>query len=93
MRFRVKGGHVTLLSLFADVERFKLVVARGTALAGPDKLEGSPHAVIRLATPLPTFFERVIRTGSTQHWALVHDDVVPALRCLAEILGLDFVEP
>jgi L-arabinose isomerase len=91
MRFRVKGGHVTLLSVFCDVERFKLVVTSGEALGGAPRLLGSPHAYVRLATPLPEFFERAIRTGMTQHWALVHADVVEALVALAEILNLDCV--
>jgi L-arabinose isomerase len=91
MRFRARGGQVTMLSLFCDVERFKMVIASGEALGGPPRLLGSPHAWVRLATPLADFFERCIRTGMTQHWALVHADVVDELVALADILGLDRV--
>ena len=89
MRFRAKGGHVTLLSVFCDVERFKLVISSGEALGGPPRLLGSPHASVRVETPLSDFFERAIRSGMTQHWALVHQDVVDELLALADILGLD----
>ena len=89
MRFRAKGGHVTLLSVFCDVERFKLVISSGEALGGPPKLLGSPHAYVQVETPLPDFFEKAIRSGMTQHWALVHEDVVDELLALADILGLD----
>jgi L-arabinose isomerase len=89
MRFRVKGGQVTLLSVFCDVERFKLVISSGQAISGEPKLLGSPHAYVRLETPLAEFFEKTIRSGMTQHWALVHDDVVDELIALADILGLD----
>jgi L-arabinose isomerase len=89
MRFRVKGGPVTMLSVFCDVERFKMVITSGEALGGPAKLLGSPHAYVKLATPLADFFERTIRSGMTQHWALVHDDVVDELVALAEIMDLD----
>jgi L-arabinose isomerase len=91
MRFRAKGGRVTLLSVFCDVERFKLIISFGEALSGPPKLLGSPHAYVRLKTPLAEFFERAIRSGMTQHWALVHDDVVDELVALADILELDHI--
>jgi L-arabinose isomerase len=84
-----------LLSVFQDVERFKLVIASGLAEGGPRRLLGSPHAYVKLETPLRAFFERAIRTGMTQHWALVHGaeerDVVPELLALAGMLGLEAV--
>jgi L-arabinose isomerase len=89
MAFRARGGPVTLLSVFCDVERFKLVISSGEALGGPAKLLGSPHAYVRLPTPLPIFFEKAIRSGMTQHWALVHAEVVEELEALAEILNLE----
>ncbi len=91
MSFRAKGGHVTLLSVFCDVERFKLVITEGEALPGPRRLLGSPHAVVRLETPLESFFEQALITGMTQHWALVHADVIPELIALGDILQLDTV--
>jgi L-arabinose isomerase len=91
MRFRVKGGRVTMLSVFCDVERFKMVIAAGEALGGPPRLLGSPHAYVRLETPVERFFEQCVRTGMTQHWALVHGDVVDELVALAGIVGLDVV--
>jgi L-arabinose isomerase len=91
MRFRAKAGRVTMLSLFCDVDRFKMVITSGECLGGKDKLLGSPHAYVRIATPLAEFFEKAIRTGMTQHWALVHDDVVNELVALARVLGLESV--
>jgi L-arabinose isomerase len=91
MRFRAKGGPVTLLSVFCDVERFKLVIARGEALPGEPRLLGSPHAVVRIPTPLPEFFEQAIRSGMTQHWALIHAGLQEELVALAEILNLDLL--
>lgn len=91
MRFRAKGGHVTMLSLFCDVDRFKMVITSGECLGGREKLLGSPHAYVKIATPLAKFFEKAVKTGMTQHWALVHDDVVNELVTLADILGLEKV--
>ena len=91
MRFRARGGQVTLLSVFCGADRFKLVMARGEALAGKPMLLGSPHIYVHLAMPLAEFFDQSIRTGMTQHWAVVHADTVPALLALADILGLEKV--
>jgi len=89
MRFRAKGGAVTMLNVFCDVERFKFVISRGEALSGPVKLLGTPHIYVRIAPPLAEFFEKSIRSGMTQHWLVVHADVVEELLALAGILGLD----
>jgi hypothetical protein len=67
------------------------VIATGEALSGPEKLLGSPHAYVRLETPVERFFEACVRTGMTQHWALVHGDVVEELLALAGIAGLEAV--
>jgi L-arabinose isomerase len=91
MRFRVKGGPVTMLSVFCDVKRFKMVIATGEALGGPEKLLGSPHAYVRLEMPVERFFEQCVRTGMTQHWALVHGSVVAELLDLADMMGLETV--
>jgi len=91
MRFQAKPGRVTLLCVFQDVERFKLIVATGEALGGPQKLLGSPTTLVRLDTPLPEFFTRCMRTGMTQHWALVHAEVKEEVEMLAEILGLNHI--
>jgi L-arabinose isomerase len=91
MRFRAKGGPVTLLSIFCDIERFKLVISSGVAVPGDIKLLGSPHIYVKISTPLAEFFEKSIRTGMTQHWAVVHENVIEELLALGDILGLDKV--
>jgi hypothetical protein len=77
--------------VFCDVERFKLVISSGEAIGGESRLLGSPHAYVKLETPLEAFFEGAIRTGMTQHWALVHGEVMDELIALADIMGLDKV--
>jgi len=91
MSFRARGGRVTMLSVFCDRDRFKLIASHGEALQGPRVLLGSPHIVVRAATPLPEFFVRAVRTGMTQHWAVAHAQVLPELAMLAEILGAEMV--
>lgn len=89
MLFRAKGGKVTLLSIFGDAEKFKLVITSGEAEAGKKILEGSPHIHIKLQMPLADFFTRAVKSGITQHWAVVHAEVTRELTALAEILNAD----
>jgi len=89
MQFRAKGGKVTMLSLFCDVGKFKMVISQGHALSGKEKLDGSPHIYIKLTTPLEEFFRAIANSGMTQHWAIVHDDVVNEVEYLAELLNLE----
>ncbi len=89
MLFRAKGGKVTLLSIFCDTEKFKFVITSGEAIEGKQILEGSPHILVKLKVPLKEFFTQIVRTGITQHWAIVHDEVTKELIDLAEILNVD----
>ena len=91
MRFRAKSGRVTLLSVFCDIGRFKLVITSGESLGSGPRLLGPPHAYVKMDMPLADFFDKTIKTGMTQHWALVHDVVVDELVALADILGLEKV--
>lgn len=91
MRFRVKPGQVTMLSVFCDVERFKMVISSGQCVGGKEKVLGSPHAYIKLTVPVSEFFEKAIKTGMTQHWAVVHGNVVKELTALADVLGVERV--
>ena len=68
-----------------------MVISSGECLGGKEKLLGSPHAYLKLTTPLAEFFEKAVKTGMTQHWAVVHGDVVNELVALADILGVDRV--
>lgn len=91
MLFRAKGGKVTLLSIFCDTEKFKFVITSGEAVEGKQILEGSPHILVKLKLPLKEFFTQIVRTGITQHWAIVHDEVTKELIDLAEILNVDYL--
>ncbi len=91
MLFRAKSGKITLLSIFDDNKKFKMVISTGEAVGGKKIFEGSPHIYIKLKTPLPEFFTTAVRTGMTQHWAIVHENVVDKLKFLSEILKMDFL--
>ena len=88
MYFMAKPGRITMLNLVCDEDSFKMVIASGEALDGPEKLEGFPHIHIKLDVPIERFFTEAVKTGVTHHWAIVHADIINKVGKLAE--GLRF---
>jgi L-arabinose isomerase len=89
MSFSIKPGPVTLLSIADTKNGFHFVVARGRAVRAKGKLQGYPCGLIRLDTPLKSFFQRSTGVGTTQHWAVSPGDHVEIISNLARVLGVD----
>jgi len=89
MYFTVKPGPITLLSIASVRKGFHFVVTRAEALPADGKLRGYPCALVKLQTPLGSFFEKTTTIGTTQHWALVPGDLRRSVTRLASILGLE----
>ena len=79
------------MNLVCDEDGFKMVIAGGEALDGPERLEGFSHIHIRLEAPVDRFFHDAIRTGVTHHWAIVHADITGKVEKLADCMGLQYV--
>jgi L-arabinose isomerase len=92
MEFRGQPGPVTMVSLFSDVDGFKMVLCDGQSLAEGARLEGFPHMLIQLEQPVGEFFRKLITTGVTQHWAVAPAGARSQLLKLAAILHLRVVE-
>jgi len=89
MTFSVKPGPVTLLAITNDQKGFHFVATKGEALPVHGKLQGYPHALVKLDMPLKSFFNEITTIGTTQHWALVPGDLRNGISKLAYILGVD----
>jgi L-arabinose isomerase len=89
MAFSVRPGPVTLLAIASTQRGLHLVATRGEALPARDKLEGYPHALVKLDMPVKSFLQATTSIGTTQHWALAPGDLRGRVSRLASILGLD----
>jgi L-arabinose isomerase len=89
MAFSVRPGPVTLLAITSTRKGFHFVVTKGEALRVHGKLQGYPHALVKLDIPVKSFFQATTRIGTTQHWALAPGDLRGSVSRLASILGLD----
>jgi len=88
MAFSVRPGPVTLLSIASTTGGIHLVVTKGDALPSEGRLQGYPNALVKLNTPLKSFFKVTTEVGTTQHWALALGDLKNRVSKLASILGL-----
>jgi L-fucose isomerase-like protein len=93
-QFITRPGQVTLLQLRGTPQGWQALLVAGEALDGPPRLEGYPHAAVRLDPPIDTFVRRVAQAGSTQHWIMAYGDVRSEVQALCELssIPLEFIQ-
>lgn len=85
-------GRVTMVNLLDVGDEIQMIVARGNSLGGHKRLPAFPHFCIKTDVPVLEFLEKVIKAGSTQHFAVIHADIVNELLDLGSIMGLKIVQ-
>lgn len=88
--FVAARGPVTLVNCVDNGQRLQLVALRGESIADAAVLsEGYPHALVRLDIPVEEFFGQNFEIGVSQHWLIVHCELVESIRMLASYLPFD----
>lgn len=85
LQFVTRPGLVTLLQLRGTPAGWQAILVRGNSLGGTARLEGYPHAILRLEAPIDRFVRQVAGVGSTQHWIMAYGDVVAEVRAFCEL--------
>ncbi len=88
IQFVARPGRVTLLQLRCTPGGWQAIAAGGEALDSPPRLEGYPHAVVRLDVPVDRFVRQVARVGSTQHWIMAYGDVLAGVQAFFELVDI-----
>jgi L-arabinose isomerase len=88
IQFVARPGRVTLLQLRGTPGGWQAIAARGEAQDSPPRLEGYPHAVLRLDVPVDRFVRQVARVGSTQHWIMAYGDVLAEVQAFFELVDI-----
>ncbi len=91
-QFVARPGLVTLLQIRGTPSGWQAIAVSGDVLETEPRLEGYPHAVIRLKTPVYGFLNQVAKVGSTQHWIMAYGDFTPELRALFALLAIPLEE-
>ncbi len=88
LQFVVAKGRVTLLQVRCKPEGWQAIAAQGSSLGGAPRLEGYPHVVVRLDTPIEAFLRRCAEVGTTQHFVLTFGDLSQEINQFCEWLGI-----
>ncbi len=89
MQFVARPGRVSLLQLRCKPGGWQAILATGLALESQPRLEGYPHAIIRLDAPVGQFLRRAASVGTTQHWIMVYGEPVEELRIFCQLANID----
>lgn len=84
-------GKVTMVNFLDTGEEIRMILAGGNSLGGHKRLTAFPHFCIKTDVPVLDFLGRVIKAGSSQHFAVVHEDIVNEFMDLAEVLDFKVV--
>ncbi|MBO4742437.1 MAG: hypothetical protein J5533_02275 [Bacteroidales bacterium] len=90
--YRISPGMKTVAGLFEQNGRYKLVTFQAESLPGKHLLATYSHTIFKPVLPVKELFERVLKVGVTQHYAIVDGDWRPQLEALAEIMGFDYFD-
>ena len=88
--YRISPGRKTMAQLVENNGRYKLVCTLVDSLAGEHILATYSHSIFKPVVPVNELFEKILKIGTTQHFALVDGDYCSQLSALAEIMDFEF---
>lgn len=90
--FPLRTGRVTISRISRSREGYRLLIAGGIALPGPNRFKGNSLDVL-VDGDVENFVRTVVERGFEHHTVLAWADLRPQLRTFATSLGLEIVEP
>lgn len=96
--YRISPGMKTVAGLFEENGKYKLVTFMAESLSEKDTPQSNKkhllatysHTIFKPVVPVKELFEKVLKVGVTQHYAIVDGDYRPQLEALAEIMGFEY---
>jgi len=88
--YRIPAGRKTMVQLAEDHGVYKLVCTLVDSLEGEHILATYSHSIFRPVVPVKELFEKILRIGTTQHFAIVDGDYCADLEILAEMMGFEY---
>jgi L-arabinose isomerase len=90
--YRISPGRKTMAQLVENAGSYKLVSTLVDSLEGEHLFATYSHTIFRPLMPVNTLFEKIIRIGTTQHFAVVDGDYRAELSILADLMGFEYFE-
>ncbi|MCZ4119761.1 L-fucose/L-arabinose isomerase family protein [Streptomyces sp. H39-S7] len=93
VEFDVRHGPVTLVGLGQTRDgRYQLVASQGEVVGGPLLRIGNTTSRVDFGTDPGEWTDAWSASGVAHHWALATGHIVPDLRAVADLTGLELVE-
>lgn len=96
--YRISPGLKTVAGLYEEDGKYKLITFLATSLSEKETPQSTKkhllatytHTIFKPEVPVKELWEKVLRIGATQHYAIVDGDCRAQLQDLAEIMGFEF---
>ena len=96
--YRFSPGMKTVCGLYEQDGKYKMIAFMAESLAADDTpqshvkhlLATYSHTIFKPQVPCKELFERILKIGATQHYAIVDGDCRAELEYLAAIMGFEF---
>ena len=79
-----------MAQLVEENGKYKLVATLVDSLEGRHLLATYSHSIFRPVVPVKELFERILKIGTTQHFALVDGEYLDELSTFAEMMGFEY---
>lgn len=90
--YRFNPGMKTVTGIYEQDGKYKMVCFQAESLPGDHVLATYSHSMFRPVVPVKELFERLLKIGVTQHYAIVDGDWRAELADFAEIMGFEFYD-
>lgn len=90
--YRISPGMKTVTGLYEEDGKYKMVCFQAESLPGEHILATYSHSIFRPVVPVKELFEKLLKVGVTQHYAIVDGDWREELKYFAEIMGFEFYD-
>ncbi len=88
--YRIPPGNYTLAHFSQGKDSFRIVCFMAESLPGKHGLCSYSHTDFKTTTPVTGLFEKIISTGTTQHFAALEGDFTSELELFANINNFEF---
>ena len=88
--YRISPGMKTIAQLLEEDGKYKLVCFMAESLPGRHLLATYSHSIFKPVVPVKEVFEKILKIGATQHFAVVDGDWTKELEAFAEIMNFEF---
>jgi L-arabinose isomerase len=90
--YRISAGLKTMVQLVEDHGKYKLVCTLVESLEGNHLFATYSHSIFRPLVPVKELFEKILKIGTTQHFAIADGDYRKELSTFAEMMGFEYYE-